>query len=569
MHDSADATKHDDRYAEIHTDSDPLLASRSDVLNLPSTARGRDDNLEWEERTSRNQLKHVAGLGELQDVTEVEYRKVRLERVVLVGVWSSMETTQTAAEESLRELAALAQTAGAEVVDGVLQHRLKPDPATYIGSGKAKEVAAIVAEHEADTIIVDADLPPSQRRGLEDVAKVKVVDRTAVILDIFAQHATSREGKAQVELAQLEYMLPRLRGWGGSLSRQAGGQAAGQDGGIGSRGPGETKIEMDRRVIRKRMAHLRRQIREMAPSRDIKRGARRRFNLPTVAVVGYTNAGKSSLINRLTGSDELVENALFATLDTAVRRTRAADGRWYMYVDTVGFVRRLPTQLVEAFKSTLEEVSDSTLIVHVVDGSHPDPFGQIEAVDDVLQQIRGIDGIPRILVFNKADQMDPIMRDRIARLMPEAHVVSAATGEGIAGLVADVEAHLPVPGVHVEAVLPYTAGSLLSQVREFGHVESVDYEADGVHLSADVDSRLAAAVFEAESSADAGDSQAETGTGDGEEAELPSNDGDADDADGVTETYAGANDARGADGSETDADAGDADGARDRLQARA
>lgn len=494
----------------VDDDARDVLGSRSDVLNLPSEARSNDDNYQWEERESRNQLKHVAGLGELQDVTEVEYRRVRLERVVLVGVWSSLETTQTAAEESLRELAALAQTAGAEVMDGVLQHRLKPDPATYIGSGKAKEVAAIVAEHDADTIIVDADLPPSQRRELEDVAKVKVVDRTAVILDIFAQHATSREGKAQVELAQLEYMLPRLRGWGGSLSRQAGGQAAGQDGGIGSRGPGETKIEMDRRVIRKRMAHLRRQIAQMAPSREVKRGSRRRNGLPTVAVVGYTNAGKSSLINRLTGSDELVENALFATLDTAVRRAKAADGRLYMYVDTVGFVRRLPTQLIEAFKSTLEEVADSELIVHVVDGSHPDPFGQIEAVNSVLADIEGADAIDRIIVFNKADRMDPNARERIRGLMPEAHIVSAATGEGIADLVADVEAHLPLPAVHVEAVLPYSAGALLSKVREYGHVEAADYEADGVHLSADVDSRLAAAIVAAEDG-DGADGPAEDG----------------------------------------------------------
>lgn len=494
----------------VDDDARDVLGSRSDVLNLPSEARSNDDNYQWEERESRNQLKHVAGLGELQDVTEVEYRRVRLERVVLVGVWSSLETTQTAAEESLRELAALAQTAGAEVMDGVLQHRLKPDPATHIGSGKAKEVAAIVAEHDADTIIVDADLPPSQRRELEDVAKVKVVDRTAVILDIFAQHATSREGKAQVELAQLEYMLPRLRGWGGSLSRQAGGQAAGQDGGIGSRGPGETKIEMDRRVIRKRMAHLRRQIAQMAPSREVKRGSRRRNGLPTVAVVGYTNAGKSSLINRLTGSDELVENALFATLDTAVRRAKAADGRLYMYVDTVGFVRRLPTQLIEAFKSTLEEVADSELIVHVVDGSHPDPFGQIEAVNSVLADIEGADAIDRIIVFNKADRMDPNARERIRGLMPEAHIVSAATGEGIADLVADVEAHLPLPAVHVEAVLPYSAGALLSKVREYGHVEAADYEADGVHLSADVDSRLAAAIVAAEDG-DGADGPAEDG----------------------------------------------------------
>lgn len=220
-----------------------VLADQSEVLlDTGDGERFHESHDEqWQERESRNALKHVAGLGEKQDVTEVEYRKVRLERVVLVGVWSSRETTQAAAEESLRELAALAETAGAVVCDGLLQHRIKPDAATYVGSGKARELAGIVAQEDADTIVVDDDLPPSQRRALEDATKVKVVDRTAVILDIFAQHATSREGKAQVELAQLEYMLPRLRGWGGSLSRQAGGRAAGADAGIGSRGRARRK----------------------------------------------------------------------------------------------------------------------------------------------------------------------------------------------------------------------------------------------------------------------------------------------------------------------------------------
>ena len=476
-----------------------VLAEQSEVL-LDDTQRGAgfavDSDELWEEREGRNALRHVVGLGEMQDVTEVEYRKVRLERVVLVGVWSSAVTTQAQAEESLRELAALAETAGAEVCDGLLQHRYRPDAATYVGSGKAKEIAGIVAREEADTIIVDDDLPPSQRRALEDVTKVKVVDRTAVILDIFAQHATSREGKAQVELAQLQYMLPRLRGWGASLSRQAGGRAAGADGGIGSRGPGETKIEMDRRVIRNRIARLRKQIAQMAPTRDVKRGSRRRFGLPTVAVVGYTNAGKSSLTNRLTGSAELVENALFATLDTAVRRARAKDGRLYAYVDTVGFVRRLPTQLIEAFKSTLEEVGEADLILHVVDGSHPDPFSQIDAVNEVLSDIEGVGNIPVVIAFNKADMMDGAARERIAALAPEAHIVSAATGEGIEALRTQVESMLPTPNVHVSALLPYTAGSLLSRVREYGKVESVEYRGDGVMLEAEVDGVLAAQIVE-------------------------------------------------------------------------
>ncbi len=474
-----------------------VLADQSDVLlDHGGDERFRETHDEqWQERESRNALRHVSGLGELQDVTEVEYRKVRLERVVLVGVWSSRETTQAAAEESLRELAALAETAGAVVCDGLLQHRMRPDAATYVGSGKARELANIVAQEEADTIVVDDDLPPSQRRALEDATKVKVVDRTAVILDIFAQHATSREGKAQVELAQLEYMLPRLRGWGGSLSRQAGGRAAG-DAGIGSRGPGETKIEMDRRAIRSRIAKLRRQIAAMAPARDVKRGARRRFGLPTVAVVGYTNAGKSSLTNRLTGSAELVENALFATLDTAVRRARSKDGRLYAYVDTVGFVRRLPTQLIEAFKSTLEEVAEADLIVHVVDGSHPDPFSQIDAVDDVLADIDGVESIPTMIVFNKSDLMDSSMRERIASLMPEAHIVSAYSGDGVAELRESVESMLPSPNVHVEALMPYSAGSLMSKVREYGKVIAIEYRDDGVMLEAEVDDHLAAQIVE-------------------------------------------------------------------------
>ena len=435
-----------------------VLADQSEVL-LDTNGENHfneSHDEQWQERESRNALKHVSGLGEMQDVTEVEYRKVRLERVVLVGVWSSRETTQAQAEESLRELAALAETAGAVVCDGLLQHRIKPDAATYVGSGKARELAGIVAQEEADTIVVDDDLPPSQRRALEDATKVKVVDRTAVILDIFAQHATSREGKAQVELAQLQYMLPRLRGWGGSLSRQAGGRAAG-DAGI---------------------------------------GARRRFGLPTVAVVGYTNAGKSSLTNRLTGSAELVENALFATLDTAVRRARAKDGRQYAYVDTVGFVRRLPTQLIEAFKSTLEEVSEADLIVHVVDGSHPDPFSQIDAVDDVLSDIDGVETIPTIIVFNKADRMDEATRERIEALMPEAYIVSAFSGEGVDELRMQVESMLPTPNVHVEALLPYTAGSLVSRVREYGKVVNVEYRDDGMMLEAEVDDHLAAQIVE-------------------------------------------------------------------------
>lgn len=470
-----------------------VLLSHSDVLLDNTSSREQHDET-WQERESRNALKRVAGLGELQDVTEVEYRKLRLERVVLVGVWSSAKGTLAQAEESLRELAALAQTAGAVVCDGMLQQRYRPDAATYVGSGKARELAAVVAQHDADTIIVDDDLPPSQRRALEDATKVKVVDRTAVILDIFAQHATSREGKAQVELAQLQYMLPRLRGWGAALSRQAGGRAAG-DAGIGSRGPGETKIEMDRRAIRNRISKLRHDIANMAPARDVKRGSRRRQDIPTVAVVGYTNAGKSSIINRLTGSQELVENALFATLDTAVRRSQTQDGRSYTLVDTVGFVRRLPTQLVEAFKSTLEEVGQADVILHVVDGSHPDPISQINAVNEVLANISGVGDIPQIMALNKSDMMSDAARERFSSLYPDAVIVSAFSGENLQILRNRLEELLPSPRVRVDVTLPYEFGGLLSKVRENGVVEKAEYVDSGVELIAWVGPSLAAKLM--------------------------------------------------------------------------
>src|SRR5205807_474007 len=327
---------------------------------------------------ARRGLRRVGGITtELEDVTEVEYRQLRLERVVLIGVWTS--GTLVDAETSLQELKALAETAGSLVLEGLVQRRDTPDAATFVGSGKAKELRDIVLATGADTVVCDGELTPGQLRQLEDIVKVKVIDRTALILDIFAQHARSREGKAQVELAQMEYMLPRLRGWGESLSRQAGGRVAG-GGGIGTRGPGETKIETDRRRIRQRSAKLRREIAGMKTAREVKRQERRRRAVPSVVIAGYTNAGKSSLLNRLTGAGVLVENALFATLDPTVRRAETPDGRLFTLADTVGFVRHLPHQLVEAFRSTLEEVGDADLVLHVVDGSHPDPLGQLAAV---------------------------------------------------------------------------------------------------------------------------------------------------------------------------------------------
>src|SRR6202000_177304 len=369
-------------------------------------ARGFDERTEMDAATGeldledRHALRRVAGLStELTDITEVEYRALRLERVVLIGVWT--EGTQQNAENSLTELSRLAETAGSVVLDGLIQRRSRVDPATYVGAGKPHELADIVTASGADTVICDGELSPSQLRRLEGVVKVKVIDRTALILDIFAQHARSREGKAQVELAQLAYMLPRLRGWGESLSRQAGGRVAG-GGGIGTRGPGETKIETDRRRLRARMAKLRREIAGMAVSRDVQRDRRRRRDVPSVVIAGYTNAGKSSLLNRLTGAGVLVEDALFATLDPAVRRARTASGRALTLTDTVGFVRHLPHQLIQAFRSPLGGAADADLILHVVDGSDPDPEAQIAAVREVLAEI-GAGGGAGLDVRNESD----------------------------------------------------------------------------------------------------------------------------------------------------------------------
>lgn len=445
---------------------------------------------EQEDLAERRALRRVAGLStELDDVTEVEYRQLRLERVVLAGLWT--EGTVEDAENSLRELDALAETAGSEVLDGLVQRRLKPDPGTFLGSGKALELKDIVEATGADTVIVDSELAPSQRRALEDIVKVKVIDRTALILDIFAQHAKSREGKAQVELAQLEYMLPRLRGWGASLSRQAGGRAASGEG-IGSRGPGETKIEMDRRRLRARMAKLKREIAAMAPARETKRLSRKRNRVPSVAIAGYTNAGKSSLLNRLTDAGVLVENALFATLDPTVRKAQTPDGIGYTLSDTVGFVRSLPTQLVEAFRSTLEEVADADVILHVVDASHPDPEGQIRAVREVIADLDAR-RIPEIIVLNKADAADPFILERMRQRESNHVIVSAHTGEGIDELKQKIADTIPRPSLEVKLLIPYNHGEVISRLHAWdAEIKSTAFVSDGTFVTALVREDVAA-----------------------------------------------------------------------------
>src|SRR5262245_56636075 len=437
----------------------------------------------------RHALRRVAGLStELADITEVEYRALRLERVVLIGVWT--EGTQASAENSLLELSRLAETAGSVVLDGLIQRRGQVDPATYVGAGKAAELAGIVAATGADTVICDGELTPSQLRKLEGVVKVKVIDRTALILDIFAQHAKSREGKAQVELAQLQYMLPRLRGWGESLSRQAGGRVAG-GGGIGTRGPGETKIETDRRRIRTRIARLRREIAEMSTGRECQRSQRRQREVPSVAIAGYTNAGKSSLLNRLTGAHVLVDNSLFATLDPAVRKARLPSGVPFTLTDTVGFVRHLPHQLVDAFRSTLEEVADADLVLHVVDSSDADPRSQIAAVREVLAEI-GARDVPELVVFNKADCADELELKGLRLAEPQSVVVSAHTGEGLPELLAEVERLLPRLSHEVAVVVPYSRGDLLARAHSEGEVLRVEHTGAGSQLAARVPPGLAA-----------------------------------------------------------------------------
>lgn len=446
-------------------------------------------DLELEERAA---LRRVAGLStELQDITDVEVRQIRLERVVLAGVWTS--GTAAAAERSLAELARLAETAGSVVLEGVIQRRGSPDPATYLGSGKAEELRRIVVQTGADTVICDGELSPGQLRHLESVLKVKVVDRTWLILDIFAQHARSKEGKAQVSLAQMQYLLPRLRGWGESLSRQAGGRAGGATGGVGTRGPGETKIETDRRRIRDQMTRLRRELRDMERIRTTQRSARRRSGLPMVALAGYTNAGKSKLLNRLTGADVLVEDALFATLDPTVRRATTPHGRAFTLADTVGFVRHLPHQLVEAFRSTLEEVRDADLIVHVVDCLEEVPAEQIAAVREVLQEIDA-DRIPELIVMNKVDAASADHLTIVRHQFPDAVFISAQTGEGIDVLMDRIEARLPNPMCHVDVVVPYARGDLVARAHTEGDVVEEHYGDVGTHLIAQVPEDLAAAL---------------------------------------------------------------------------
>ncbi|HYP46863.1 MAG TPA: GTPase HflX [Propionibacteriaceae bacterium] len=464
---------------------------------------GADHDGDQQDLEDRRSLRRVVGMStELEDISEVEYRQLRLERVVLVSVWTS--GSQADADNAMAELKLLSETAGSQVLEALTQRRNRPDPATYIGRGKVTELREVVVATGADTVICDGELTPAQLRNLEDQVKVKVIDRTLLILDIFASHARSAEGKAQVELAQLQYLKQRLRGWGGNLSRQAGGRTSG-GAGIGGRGPGETKLETDRRRINSRIAKLRAELREMDGTRETKRAERQRHQIPSVAIVGYTNAGKSSLLNRLTGAGVLVEDALFATLDPTTRRAETADGRIYTLTDTVGFVRHLPHDLVEAFASTLEESARADLLVHVVDGADPDPTGQISAVRGVLADI-GAGELPELIVINKADAASPEAITTLRSQYPQAAIVSARTGQGIESLRVTIEAGLPHPEVEIRALLPYERGDLVNRIHQAGEFITMEHTEHGTLVVARVHAGLAGelAPYELLPSADSG-----------------------------------------------------------------
>ena len=466
------------------SDGDELLVER--LESRPADESGYDGD--QQDRADRLSLRRVVGMStELADVTEVEYRQLLLERVVLVSVWTN--GSEATADNSIAELKALAETAGSQVLEGLIQRRDRPDPSTYIGRGKVVELRDVVVATGADTVICDGELTLAQLRNLEDRVGVKVIDRTALILDIFAAHAKSVEGKAQVELAQLQYLKQRLRGWGGNLSRQVGGRASGGVG-IGGRGPGETKLETDRRRINSRIAKLRKALREMDITRETKRAERRRHEVPSVAIVGYTNAGKSSLLNRLTGAGVLVDDALFATLDPTTRRAAAADGRVYTLTDTVGFVRHLPHDLVEAFASTLEESTQADLLVHVVDGSDPDPIGQIDAVRAVLADI-GAAEIPELIVVNKVDRASAEALSMLQTSYHDAMFVSARTGKGMEELRATIESLLPRPEITIRALIPYERGDLVNRIHQTGEFLSTEHTAAGSLIVARVNPSLA------------------------------------------------------------------------------
>jgi GTP-binding protein HflX len=399
-------------------------------------------------------------------------------------------------EDSLEELARLADTAGLTVVGGAVQRLRRPDPKTFLGSGKVREIHDWIEETLADVVIFDDELSPRHQRELERVFTddVRVLDRTALILDIFAQHAQSHEGRLQVELAQYEYRLPRLtRAWT-HLARQAGGGGgrAGGVGGVGLRGPGETQLEVDRRDIGRRIHHLRQELEKVRQHRQRYRRRRRQGAVATVAMVGYTNAGKSTLLGRLAGAEVVVADQLFATLDPMTRRIELPSGRAALLTDTVGFIQKLPAMLVAAFRATLEEVAEADLLLHVVDISHPQAAAHAQAVRATLGEV-GAERIPVVTALNKIDRLaDPRQADSWIDEFDRAVAVSAVTGAGLAALLAAVEHELYQEMVPVDVGLPYEAGRLLNLMHEQGRVEKTEHTESIIHVVGRVPRHLAA-----------------------------------------------------------------------------
>ena len=424
---------------------------------------------------------HVARRGRRLTASVTDLDVVR-QRALLVGMIRD-GSRAAEGERSLEELELLTDTAGSEPIESVLVRRDRPDPATFIGKGKLSELVADSHMLDIDVVVFDNELSPAQQRNLQQAFQCDVVDRVALILDIFAQHAHTHEGRLQVELAQHRYRLPRLRGKGIELSRLGAG--------IGTRGPGETKLETDRRRILERVSKIERELKDAARSRDTRAKSRKRSGLPVAAIVGYTNAGKSTLFNRLTEADVLVEDRLFATLGSTVRRLDLPDGHRALMSDTVGFVRRLPHELVEAFRSTLEEAADADLLVHVVDASDPDPDGQITAVREVLTEIDAAD-VPEILVFNKIDIAEPAVVRRLLTVYDGSVATSALTGENIEDVTAAIVDGLDAVTVIADLLIPYDRGDLVASLHETGEVLDEHHAEEGTEIKV----RLPAAVAE-------------------------------------------------------------------------
>ncbi len=420
---------------------------------------------------------HRGGFGEFGGAESGLIDRAFREQIVLVGVQLA-ERTADEVDANLDELERLVDTAGADSVERIVQRRDAPDPATFVGRGKADEILDASLEHDADTVVFDDELSPAQQFNLERILKRTALDRTAVILDIFAQNATTLEGKAQVELAQLRYRLPRLRGRGRQLSQQAGG--------IGTRGPGETQLEVDRRRIQRRLARLEKDLRGLRRTRLNQRKSRRRSRYHTVAIVGYTNAGKSTLLRRLTGANVLVEDRLFATLDTTTRRLQLPGGETVLVTDTVGFIKKLPTSLVEAFMSTLEEVAEADLLVHLVDASAAEPEMHIDVVRAVLREI-GAGDVEELIAFNKCDAADGGTVRRLLERYEGSRAISASRGDGVEELLLAVGDRLRHLTEVTELRIPYSRGDALAAVHREGEVLSEAHDDDGTVVRARLD----------------------------------------------------------------------------------